>query len=416
MGLFSNTDKSCLIKNFKIINSYFQVSGSDPVGSVASNGCGTFDTIYSDAIISTDSQNSGGLIGIANKGKQANAPGQTTKISNCWFDGEIRLTTKAGYLSGGIVGLINGGTCNVYHCLNSGDISSVADITAGVYVGGIAGRLLYENYSGTAYIKDSLNVGHIQTALQTGVGEIIGGIASKASISLSNTYMLMGNLEVCNKISGTFNGGAVAIDTEMISGPQWYSWTALDFSQYWAVTEDGTPVLKSFADKIPDVSGLAKMYSFDWFDENRSENYINTAEDLYGFALLSQENNFENCFISLGNDIVINEGNAADWAKKAPEKMWFPIAGGLTSGQMFKGVFDGQGYTISGLYLKTNIPGSGLFTGASNESAIQNFKLTNSYFEYDGEIGSNAVFGSVAGRANGTVSNIYSNAIVKSTG
>ena len=85
-------------------------------------------------------------------------------------------------------------------------------------------------------------------------------------------------------------------------------------------------MLRSFADKVVDTTGLEKVYSFDWYSETEYEMALSTKEDLIGFALMSYWDTFEARMVVLANDIVVNEGNAAEWAegKNIPELVWIP--------------------------------------------------------------------------------------------
>ncbi len=80
----------------------------------------------------------------------------------------------------------------------------------------------------------------------------------------------------------------------------------------------------------------------EWYDENGKEFTLTTADQLFEFAKLSVFYNFEGQTIKLGADIVVNEGNAADWGTQIPDRMWDGVA-------KFAGTFDGQGHTISGI-------------------------------------------------------------------
>ena len=63
MGFFVNTNPKAIIKDFKLVNSYFVGSGAN-LGAISSNGSGTFKQIYTDAILSNDSKDgTGGFIG-----------------------------------------------------------------------------------------------------------------------------------------------------------------------------------------------------------------------------------------------------------------------------------------------------------------------------------------------------------------
>ena len=79
-----------------------------------------------------------------------------------------------------------------------------------------------------------------------------------------------------------------------------------------------------------------------WYHENGTEFTISTAEELFELAELSKHYDFKDQTIKLNADIVINEGNAADWEFEYPEYIWEPI-------DNFAGTFDGQGHTISGV-------------------------------------------------------------------
>ena len=413
MGLFANVKTNATIKDFKLLNSYFAQDGMRPVGSVAANGCGNYEKIYSDAIVTSNGENAGGLIGNVNDDGEASSTAKTSKITNCWFDGKVILTTKMGRYGGGIVGRVFGGTLNLSHCLNSGTISSQSTESNGLYVGGIFGALTYTNYSGAVNLEDSLNVGKIEVPKTTATGSIAGGTIAKTNFKVRDTYTIeQSHTEVCSYAKGVSDGGVPMMNTDFIVGEEWYSWTTLDYDNYWTVTEDSTPVLRCFADKIVDTSGLTKAYSFDWYNANEYEVALETKEDLIGFSLMSYWDTFEAKMVVLAADIVVNEGKATDWAegKNIPDALWIPI--GRTPA--FQGTFNGLGHTISGVYGVSGAPFLGLFGWAGNYSEIKNVKVTNSYFETKNV--SSGALGSIAGRLEGKIDTTYSDAIITSVG
>lgn len=79
---------------------------------------------------------------------------------------------------------------------------------------------------------------------------------------------------------------------------------------------------------------------------------------------LSVSKNFNLETVYLGADIVVNEGTSAEWLSNAADEdntndayVWLPIA----TSKAFAGTFDGQGHTISGLYVNTSSNSQGLF-------------------------------------------------------
>jgi len=119
------------------------------------------------------------------------------------------------------------------------------------------------------------------------------------------------------------------------------------------------------------VMETGNILGIEWYDPEEKEFFINTKEELCDFANLSDFYTFENQTIKLGGDIVINEGNAIEWSEKTPEIRWKPISN-------FKGVFDGQGHTISGIYVRGFNAPIGLFSETDKSCTIQNLKLINS--------------------------------------
>lgn len=132
-----------------------------------------------------------------------------------------------------------------------------------------------------------------------------------------------------------------------------------------------------------------------WYtsDTSKTTYTITTAAQLAGLAQIvnAKMTTFEGVTIELGADIVLNEGNCEEWGTTAPANKWTPI--GLKNGNnFFKGIFDGCGHTISGMYINDSDgamgTGSGsalgLFgvcsqTNVNKEMAIKNVSLVNSY-------------------------------------
>ncbi len=125
------------------------------------------------------------------------------------------------------------------------------------------------------------------------------------------------------------------------------------------------------------VSALAVEADNTWYGDGSATEYrIYDAADLLAFAAaLKAGTTFDGKTVYLCNDIVLNEGNAADWATNAPATVY----DALNTKTFFGGTFDGQGYVISGLYSTTG--STGLIPRVYNGATIKNVTIMNSYFE-----------------------------------
>ena len=143
-----------------------------------------------------------------------------------------------------------------------------------------------------------------------------------------------------------------------------------------------------------------------WYNETSTEFEISTAEQLAGLAkLVNNGNNFSGKTISLTADIVLNDtSDWENWENSAPNNTWTPI--GSDWKIEFSGTFDGQGHTVSGIYINSeNYYYHGLF--GYNEGTIKNIGVTESYIK-----GIHYV-GGVCGRNDAeTISNCYNSGTV----
>ncbi|MBR4767349.1 MAG: hypothetical protein IK088_00040, partial [Lachnospiraceae bacterium] len=176
-----------------------------------------------------------------------------------------------------------------------------------------------------------------------------------------------------------------------------------------AVSAIGISVLLAYLisefTKPEPVEKPANILEVSWYAEDGDEFVITTAEELREFAELSEYYSFEGQTVRLGADIVLNEGNAADFKSDPPKNLWKPIVN-------FAGTFDGQGHTISGLYAESYSNESALFIRTDYHCTLKNFSLKNSYFRTTGYVGS----ASIMANGGGTLIGIYSDAMIDHTG
>ena len=426
LGLFAQTQETAIVKNLNIKNSYFGYLGEKDaarIGSVAGVGRGTFANIYSNAILESTGRGTGGIVGA----------GETkTVLRNAWFDGSITAHKPTAYAAG-IIGFISQGKLTIEHCLNSGSVHCEAKKGEVARIGGIAGFIL-GNDKTQAVIDDCLNVGKISTTGAVSmVATLVGYKESKTSLTLTNCFASTESLAVeelhnwdTDRLyqaasANTITDNVKMLDEKDLKGIGAYQRTSLNFEKYWALQNDKTPVLKTYAKDGQTISvaglnverNLELFNDTSWYNEAKgttSDPYIlKDAADLYGFAqLANQGEDFKDKTIKLANDIAINSGNAKDWEAKAPMSSWNPI-------KEFAGTFDGNGYTISGLYVKkqgTSKEHVGLFGKTLEGSIVKNISVKNSYFEYAGT--SNHVYvGGIAAYGGGLFDTVYSDAIMK---
>ncbi len=140
---------------------------------------------------------------------------------------------------------------------------------------------------------------------------------------------------------------------------------------------------------------------------------IGSAEELYGFAELVNSGD-ASANAKLSADIVVNENvlDANGEANTGDFVQWTPIGNDYIEGKVYSGTFDGQGHTISGLY----VSGNGWFVGfvgqVSGTAVVKNLGIVDSYFSSSNNyLGS--IVGGVAEKSSVTIANVYTTSTVK---
>lgn len=404
-GFFGPLQSTTTIKNLKLENSYFETATTD-CGSITGYGAGTLDTVYSNAIVESESYRVGGLVGaVFVTGFQ---------MKSCWYDGIITNTSQ-NRGTGGVLGTAySGSDVTMTECLNTGIVDASTCTNSIPKSGGLIGDI-----AGTAVMTDCLNTG---TVVGT-YGAAIAGCVNGGKLTCNTTYGCGSDNVVtycstsnfivnyncyAGENSSTRNNNncksvpVVSLSDRSDNDPYGTGATSelggFDFDTVWTVVPNETPVLQLFESEIIDTS---------WYDENQDIYVLYDKADLWGFSALSQTEDFAGKTIKLGNDIVVNTGVATNWATNAPKYEWTPIG---NIDLPFAGTFDGDMHTISGLYLNADVTNSGLFSVTGHTSTVKNLELKNSYFTSTG-----AALGSIAGQGRGLFDTVSSNAIVNSS-
>ena len=409
VGLFGRS--SGTIKNLGVVNSY--IKGNNYVGAVCgiNNGSGKIENCYNVGYVDGNRHQVGGLCG-SNNGEIA-----------CSYN---KGTVAGVQLVGGVCGLNENGT--IANCYNAGSVSGT-----GYNIGGVCGinRAMEPNVTST--ITNCYNIGNVSGS------ENVGGVCGKnvtdngGSSTIINCYYDSNKftgpascghskyyINVCGKTTKQFKSGEVAYLLDALSDTYNSNDTDIDWGQ--KIGEDDFPVLggkRVYATKgcttySNEESATEKAHSFGDGDvctvcgsyrpAEKDDNgiyQIGSVNDLYWFA---QQVNSGNTEISavLTADITINEGVLKADGTLADDpsglKQWQPIA--YYGQKAASGTFDGNGHTISGLYV--NDPSRscvGLFANLSEKATVKNLIIKDSYISGSGSVGG------VCGFSFGTIAN-----------
>lgn len=418
VGLFGVINDAT-IRNLRLENAYIKGmfdAESNPgtssryLGSIAGSGYGHFENVYSDATIVSNHPYTGGIIGRVYNSDESTE----TTMTSCWYSGKVLVDYRgdAALMVGGLIGESDNGAAVVDTCLYDGDITItlISEVEGqnnyGMRVGGICGG---DDAEGWLVVKNSFSAGSINAAWNNNpdfvysenncpktidfVASILGyayNVNSVTSGSVYATTEMTTTVEYVNTTQTvtdahdgpktdegrTFDASKFIVDT---------SWTGLEENLYGlgsqVLTElvfVETPELPIWAAQSGKLLAPATLVSVEdvleigvgkadisWYaEEEKVDNayVIDSVEDLFGFAVLSQSTTFVGETIQLGQNITIGA-----------ELPWYQIGS-------FAGTFDGCGYTISGIYLNQNVEYVSMFAETVEGSEIKDLTIADSYF------------------------------------
>ena len=439
-GIYINSEAVCqglvgvlgeggTLQNLGVKASY--IKGNNFVGGV----CG-----YNDSGPVTNCYNTGSVTGNDYVGGVCGQNYAT--VTNCYNTGNV---TGTGDHVGGVCGLNYYVT--VTNCYNTGSVEGTGD-----YVGGVCG----DNYFGT--VTNCYNIGSVEG------NEIVGGVCGRNSSTVTNCYnsgSVEGNSQVggvcglngrtltncyntgsvagnryvggvcgqnyatvtnCYYLAGTansgigedYNSGEATEKTakQFQSGAVAYLLQGEQAGQVWGQNISFNP-----KDSYPVLGGLKVVQNGDGYANELNQNsdgfyLISTADELRLFA--SMVNSGQTSINGrLTADIELNNTTGwENWGNTPPANSWTPI------GDYFTGTFDGQGHTISGLYVNnSDYPShyAGLFGSLDGGGTVENVGVTKSYIQGSDHAG---YTGGIVGLLmnGGTIRNCYCTGIVRCQG
>jgi hypothetical protein len=399
--------KGCFSAVCKALDVYGENAKS--VGGVVGTAYGEFlndksviTKTYSDAVVLSESDNVGGLVGAASKGNSMISDDMFFNISDSYTKGSVSGTDSVG----GVIG-----NTTTYHLEAVNSIIRVYStseiiITGSVdrpYAGGIAGAADQFTITNSAALNPAIKVDSSKTA---NVHRVIGSLSN---FLLSKNYAFAGmgtaDLEVCGQhnISGLFssdkadnkpNGQDISsyqlLSTNFFGTDIGSTWQAWD-SAIWTTATGKIAKLAS----APDASGQSSDYPqhitnrpyFQGYGNQASPYQISTAEDLAELTCLVRDgittyNSPDIYYKQTANlELMVYAGTWAD-----PDGNSATISGGwLPIGNInkrFLSNYDGDNYLISNLTInRDNGVTGGLFglVGDANLAriAIKNIALEN---------------------------------------
>ncbi len=410
VGLFGYLGAT--VKNVILASSTF--TGYDNVGGIVGYNWG--GTVENCRVESTVTINAGANFALMHGGIVGRNSGDYSKVIGCYSAATISQNGKSDCKQyGGIVGYNFGGT--VKDCLYAG-----TTVTAANKKGAIIG---YDEYNYGVFSNNYYTAISLGGVGADGSSSDQDGARRARTVTLGTGVALSG-AETAYSVSGLTAIGTTALQ----SGETIYSGATQTLtlayggsvSEGYSVTYtatagtiDGSTL--TMADADTEVS--ASVAAIPWSGSGDS------AEDPYiilypsQLDLLATNVNagtyYSGKFFKLGNDITYNATTAWDNTENSSTENNFTAIGGpsgTTSYNYFKGTFDGDGHTISGIRITQKTKESqGLFGFVGTGGTVKNLTLSNARI-FSNKTG----IGGIAGDNSGTITNCHVTADVNILG
>ena len=358
---------------------------SSSVGGIVGRACGEIQRCYA----------TGNIIGADNAIEYGGIVGETYKaVKACYWTG--RLSALGSYADdfGGIAGSARGAVTN---CYTTGDITGSLDNAATLgsivgcaldrvtncyatgsvkgwrAIGGIAGQAYGDTYA-HATISGCMA---LNTSVESNPFYSIGrvaGLTGQESV-LNDNYawdgMRVNGQKIPEGQQSVENGTDLTYDDTNGLSRQFE--TIFGGNSAWTYTENGLPTLKN-------VGGTQSSELPSWMLGSETTIYITTAQQLKRLAdeVNAGDSKSDKTYL-LANDIDLS--GYPDWT---PIGTFTPNS--PQANCPFSGVFDGQGYSITGLKISGNEDSKGLF-GYTYSGAIRNVVIRNPEIEGKDQVG-----------------------------
>lgn len=414
IGLFGYVGSGSKICNVGIVDSYFNgwsgiggvcgycISGGeitncyntgtvigtgDNIGGVCGYNSGTITDCYNTGNVSgtSTSDQEGRVGGVC--GCNSGYPNMST-ITRSYNSGKV----SGGYCVGGVCGANGYGyPAKTINCYNTGEVTGTNDFVGGICgYNGVSDSRIENCYnsaavSGSSYVGSVCGLNHavITTCYYLTTESELSGVGESGTNAVSNAH---------GKIADQFNSGEVCY--LLNASEEVFTWRQNLNSDNLPVLDEShgkvyasAPCPAHFSNSQSDLAATEHSYKdgvcevcgeVDIRPEMIDGVYqLTTSEQLYWFAEQVNGNNKDQNAVLL-NDIIVNSGEVS--ASTEDAKVWKPIGNDIAP---YTGTFDGNGYTISGLYFNDTSESSeyvGLFGKIGSGGSVSNVNVTNSYF------------------------------------
>ena len=407
-GLVGVLGSGGTLQNLGVKASY--IKGGNDVGGVCGQNYATMTNCYNTGKV-TGSYFVGGLCGYNNSGT----------VTNCYNTGSVAGSSRVGGLCGRNDGIVSncyntgnvagtervGGVCGynyyatVTNCYNTGNVTGTGD-----YVGGVCG----ENYT---TVTNCYNTGSVEGTNR--VGGVCGYNYSATVTNCYNNGNVAGNYNaggVCGYNEGTVSNcyylntcGAAGVGTsktadEFASGEVAWLLQNEQAEQVW-----GQNLTLAPKDTYPVLGGLKVVQNGDGYANELKQDgdfyLISNADELRLFASMVNNGN-PGISAKLTADIELNNTTGwENWSESnAPANSWTPI--GNSWENQFTGTLDGDGHSVSGIYINSGTDYQGLVGVLGEGGTLQDLGVKASYIK-----GGYSVGGLCGFNNGGTVINCY---------
>lgn len=343
-GLFPMVGEGAVIRNVGVVNSYMSClsnvgaivgwSNSEGEGKSANPKSAVVSGCYADETVIIKGMRAGGIVG---------AGSLSVNIDNCYFTGSLSAT-----------------------CL---DDDGKTPISAGIACYFWApGNNIVNSYS---------------------IDYPLYRISGTANFNIRDCYSNVAQANVRTRTKAQMTGAAARKNMP-----------AFDWDKIWK-TASKTPMLikvpegyqaNGYNGKVGEVWSGQVASSFAGGSGTKNDPYlISTGEQLAKFVTgILDKPNKNNVYYKLTTDIYLNDTTADNWKDEA-RSWYFSTWGQYEASKGFMGVFDGNGHTVSGIYLNVDNDGQvlgGLIPVIGEGGVVKNVGVVNSYLRgYDNKHG-----------------------------